>query len=250
MLADFDIIVLTSCVLFVAGIVKGAIGFGLPLISISLLTLIHPVESALAIISMPLIATNIKLALTGQNILKTVLLHKVFIIAVIIGTMTGVGMIALVDPDFILVVLGCLVLFFSLLSVVNIAAPLMNAGYRSEVGIGALTGFFGGLTSSYGPLIALYLKSRNLSKDAFVSTLCLIITIGALTFALSMGALNFYAIEGFLLSLLSCVPAFIGLYFGEILRTKINADLFFNIILAMVCLIGVHLILKGLHINL
>ena len=247
-LLPWDIVVITSLAMFLAGVIKGAIGFGLPLVGIALLTLIHPVESALVVISIPLIATNVKLALSGRNILKKLVSYRVFILAVMAGTVSGVAVIALVDPNFILVVLGCLVLFFSLLSVVNLSAKLMNSGYRSEVGIGALTGFFGGLTSSYGPLIAIYLESQNLSKDAFVSTLCLIITIGASTFALSMGVFDFYATEGFVLSLLSCIPAFIGLYFGEKLRQKINTELFFKIVLLLVSIIGIHLIFKGLQL--
>ena len=248
MLVDFEIVLMTALMMGGAGVIKGTIGFGLPLVAIALLTLVHPVESALAIISMPLIATNIKLALSGQNIWKTLVVHKLFILAMVLGTIVRVGTITLVNADVILVLLGGLVLFFSLLSVINIVAPLMNAGCFSEVGVGGAAGFFGGLTSSYGPLIALYLRARNLTKDDFVSTLCLIITIGALTFSLTMGVFRFYTAEDFLLSVFACIPAFIGLYFGGKIRRRIDTRRFFRLVLAMVSLIGIHLIFKGLHI--
>ena len=92
-----EIGVLTALFLFLLGVIKGSIGFGQPLVAISLLTLIHDIEFALVLISLSLVATNLKLAFTGERITIPLKEYRYVIAAIIIGTATGVAVISYVN---------------------------------------------------------------------------------------------------------------------------------------------------------
>ena len=55
---------------FVAGIVKGVIGLGLPSISLALLTVVINLPTSMALLLMPSLVTNIWQAVRGGNFLK------------------------------------------------------------------------------------------------------------------------------------------------------------------------------------
>ena len=88
-----EIGVLTALFLFLSGVIKGSISFGQPLVAISLLTLIHDIEFSLTLISLSLVATNLKLALSGESIAKILNNYRYFIATIVISTATGVAVI-------------------------------------------------------------------------------------------------------------------------------------------------------------
>ena len=61
-------ILVIAVAFIVAGVAKGAIGIGLPPIAVGLMTLAVPLDDALAIMTIPTLATNVWQALYGHGL--------------------------------------------------------------------------------------------------------------------------------------------------------------------------------------
>jgi len=59
-------IMMLAAVLFAAGMTKGVIGVGLPIVAVPLLSMIVPLPTAVAIVAIPLLLTNLTQACTGD----------------------------------------------------------------------------------------------------------------------------------------------------------------------------------------
>ncbi len=237
---------LTIIFLMLSGIIKGAIGFGQPLVAISLLTLIHSVEVSLALISLSLVATNLKLALSGGHAGQTVRTFGFVILAIILGTFCGVAAISYVNKFLVQFMLGAVVVVFVVLGFLNFKLNKVEPNGPAGIGIGALAGAIGGITSAFGPLLALFLKSQDLKKDQFVSMLCFLILSGAITLSVSLGLFRIYSPDSFFYAILACIPTFLGLWLGEKIRLLIDADIFFKAVSAAILVVGLNLVRSGL----
>ena len=241
-----EIGILTAFFLFLSGVIKGSIGFGQPLVAISLLTLIHDIEFSLALISLSLVATNLKLALSGESITKTLNNYRYVIATIVIGTATGVAVISYVNKSAVQIVLGVLVIGFVLMGVFKFEMKKVNpSGLKGSL-IGLIAGLIGGITSAFGPLLAAFLKSQQLEKGQFVSTLCILILAGATTLSVSLGVFAIYSADRFFYAVLACIPTFAGLWLGEKIRQRINADMFFNIVSMAILVTGINLVRIGI----
>ena len=68
---DFEqvsIIAAVVCSLIVAGLLKGTIGVGMPVVALPLLSLFIDVKSAVTLLSMPLILSNLPQALEAERL--------------------------------------------------------------------------------------------------------------------------------------------------------------------------------------
>ena len=241
-----EIGVLTALFLFLSGVIKGSIGFGQPLVAISLLTLIHDIEFSLALISLSLVATNLKLAFSGDKISKTLKDYRTIVVAIIIGTTTGVAVISYVNKSAVQIMLGALVIGFVLMGFFKFELNKVNPSGGKATVIGLIAGLIGGITSAFGPLLAAFLKSQKLEKAQFVSVLCVLILAGATTLSISLGAFALYTANSFFFAILACIPTFAGLWLGEKIRQRINAEMFFNIVSIAILVTGINLVRTGI----
>lgn len=241
-----EIGVLTALFLFLSGVIKGSIGFGQPLVAISLLTLIHNIEFSIALISLSLVATNLKLAFTGEKITKKIIEYRYVILSIIIGTITGVSVISYVNKSVVQILLGTLVSVFVLMGFLKLEINKLNPSGVKGACISLLAGLIGGITSAFGPLLAVFLKSQKMEKEQFVSTLCLLILTGATTLSISLGAFEIYSANSFYYAILACIPALVGLWCGEKIRLLINTEMFFKIVSFAIFVIGINLVRTGI----
>ena len=86
------ILIFVGVVFALAGFAKGAIGLGLPTISMGLLAVVMPPVRAAAILILPSLVTNVWQMLAGPAL--TVVVHRLWpmLLAVCLGTWAGVGL--------------------------------------------------------------------------------------------------------------------------------------------------------------
>lgn len=167
------------------------------------------------------------------------------IAAIVIGTTTGMAVISYVNKSAVQIVLGVLVIGFVLMGLFKFEMNKVNPSGLKGTVIGLIAGLIGGITSSFGPLLAAFLKSQQLEKAAFVSTLCILILAGATTLSVSLGVFAIYSLESFFFAVLACIPTFAGLWCGEKIRQRINAEMFFTIISIAILVTGINLVRVG-----
>lgn len=238
---------LSVSVLAFAGLVKGMVGVGFPVVAMSILTVFMEPIVAVGLVSIPVLATNGWQAFQAKN--YTVVFRRFWplILTLVVGTWIGGLAVAQVNTDVLLGAIGAVAVMFSLFSMLS---PNLNicSGKEKFFGplTGAIAGVMGGLTTVHGPPVMMYLLALNLKKDEFVGT------IGMIWFCGSIPMVIAYMYKGVLgpteiaWSLLAIIPSCLGLYFGTLLRGKINQEAFKNVIVVALFIIGANLLRRSI----
>jgi len=162
----------------IAGLVKGVVGFALPMVMISILGSVVSPELALAGLILPTLVTNGQQALRqgASAAWNSIVKFRVFMLTALIVLLISV-----------------MVIGFSLLQLSGRRIPVKKESRVSHAAIGAFAGFVGGLSAVWGPPTVAYLTVMDVEKKEHIRTQGVIYGIGALalTFShLSTGILN------------------------------------------------------------
>jgi hypothetical protein len=247
MSAEIIILSLAVAVLTFAGLVKGMVGVGFPVVAMSILTVFMDPIVAVGLVSIPVLATNGWQAFKAKNYAVVFRRFWPLIVTLVVGTWIGGLAVAQVDTNVLLGAIGAVAVMFSLFSVLS---PDLNVSSGSQKFFGPLTGVvagvMGGLTTVHGPPVMMYLLALNLKKDEFVGTVGMIWFCGSIPMVIAYAYKGVLGPTEILWSLLAIIPSFSGLYFGSLLRDKINQKVFKNVMIAVLFIIGVNLIRRSI----
>ena len=229
-----------------AGTVKGILGIGVPVVSVSLLSLVIGVPTAVALLPVPILASNLYQSLFGGQVESTFRRFGALIVALIIGTFAGARILVEIDQRMLVGIVGTAVLIFA----VSAHFPgHMRLGKRGErwlgIPVGFLAGVLGGMTTFFGPPLIMYLFALNLEKDEFVGTISTVYLCAAVPLAVALGMFGVMGGEEYLWSTVAAAPLFLGVLLGQWLRTRISQSLFRRGLLLMLLIVGVRLIYRA-----
>ena len=229
------------------GLVKGVISLGLPLVALPLLTVIVDIKSAIALLMVPMILSNILQAVEGGGTLPLIRRFTPLLIALAVGTMIGTAMFAALEAHVLQLTIGPLAIVFATASYFY---PNLSVPSHSERWLGPSIGFFsgiiGGMTTFFGPVIAGYIVGLRLGRDVFVKSIAIVYVLAA-SFLMAGGIVHGYATP--LLLTLSCVgmiPVYLGMQIGMRIRHRCDPEVFRKLVLGAVWLTGVNLVRLGL----
>src|SRR5215813_9491898 len=100
------IIAAVVCSLIVAGLLKGIIGVGMPVVALPLLSLFIDVKSAAMLLSMPLILSNLPQALEGGKTARSLMQLAPVLLGMIPGLFLGVRALLALDPNVARIMVG------------------------------------------------------------------------------------------------------------------------------------------------
>lgn len=236
-------------VLFVAGFAKGLVGFALPLIAVSGMGAFLPAQTAVALMIVSALVSNIwqtlrdglgPAAATTRRFwrLNVTLLPMIFFVSQIVPG---------IDERLFFLTLGSCVVLFTLSQLAGLRAGFMaRAPAASEYGAGLVGGFFGGLAGIWGPPVTMYLIAIELPKAETMRALGMVFGLGSVAlFAghLVSGLLNPQTLP---LSVLGVAPVLAGMAMGFALNDRMDARLFRRATLAVLLLTGLNLLRRGL----
>lgn len=240
------IVIWCASALFLAGIVKGILGIGVPVVSISLLSLVINIPMAVSLLPVPILLSNLWQSLTSGQVANTFKRFGILIVALIIGTFAGARLLVDIDQRMLIGIVGAAVLTFA----VSAHFPrYLRLGRHAErwlgVPIGFLAGVLGGMTTFFGPPLIMFLFALNLEKDQFVGTISTVYLCAAIPLAVALGMFGIMGPEGYLWSTVAAVPLLLGLLVGQWLRTRISQSAFRRGLLLMLLVVGVRLIYRA-----
>lgn len=228
------------------GTVKGVVGIGLPLVSLPVMASFIPVPKAMALLLLSSFATSVWQTFQGGLFRASLRRFWPLLLGMAVGTPLSVRMLATFDMTALYLILGSIVCVFALLLHRSLVLPVPP---RAEIwiapGIGAASGFVGGLSMLFGPIYAMYLAGLKLGKERFVAVIALSNVWATLVLAASMARFELLGGSDLVASLAALVPSFIGLAIGQRLRGWINEDLFRGTLAVVLFLIGLNLIRKA-----
>jgi uncharacterized protein len=239
-------LVFITAILLLAGLVKGVIGFGLPSISMGLLSLLMPPVQAAALLLVPNIVTNIWQAFAGPS-LKPLALR---LAPLLLGTLAGIAITEWLsggqDFRFAVRLLGLTLVVYALLGLFSIrfslpAARQGPAGWFAGLATGAMTALTGVYVIPSGP----YLTAIGLEKNELVQGLGLAFLVASLGLGAALWTRGAVAPSVAGASALALAPALGAMLLGQRLRRHLPDQLFRRFFYCGLLLLGLGLTLKG-----
>lgn len=248
-MGDPDPAVLAWCILALAsaGVVKGISGIGVPLVGISLLTVVLSVPQAVLLLPVPIILANVWQSFTSGYFIATCRRFWMLFLGLALGVTAGAAALTRVGEGPLMVSLGCIVLAFASATLLEfrIDIPKRREALASTAA-GAIGGVFGGMSSIFGPPIIMLLVSLRLTKDAFVGTVATIYLLCGIIMTIAFAGHGALDTTQMAWSTAAAVPLFLGMLAGNVLRRRVGETAFRKGLLLLLLLVGANLIRRGL----
>jgi len=226
----------------VAGIAKGAVGMGLPPIALALMSFAVPLESAIAMMVLPSLATNIWQAIYGRGFVRLLVRFR---------TMAATSVAALIFVAIAFGQLGSQKVAGWVGVILVLYAGLALTAWRPAVSraterwanplIGAASGAVAGITGVAAMPFLPYMQSLDIDRHDLVQALGImfLFIIGALTAALAIqGAFSPINLLG---GIAAIAPTFLGVWLGQKARQAISPETFRRVFLIGLFVVGLQM---------
>ncbi|CAN5853975.1 sulfite exporter TauE/SafE family protein [soil metagenome] len=238
-------LLLIGAVFFVAGFAKGVIGLGLPTIAMGLLALaLSPVEAA-GILVLPSLLTNAWQMVVGPSLLSLIRRLWPMMLAVCIGTWTGLGLMSGAGARYGTMLLGGALVAYALIGLLS--ARLVVASARESLwgpAVGAVTGLITASTGVFVIPAVPYLQAIGLEKEELMQALGLSFTVSTLALAVNVAAAGGFDVAMAGSTVLALALAVAGMAAGQFVRHRLSAALFRRCFFTGL-LLGVHLMVRA-----
>ncbi len=232
-----------------AGLVKGVVGFAMPMVMISGLSTVLPAETALGLLIIPTLVTNLWQALRQgvMAALASVWRFRVYIGVLLIMLLVAAQLVQLIPNTLMLWIIGAPVTAFALTSLLGRPLRLpANPGRGTEAITGVVAGFFGGIAGVWGPPTVAMLIALNTEKKEQMRAQGAVYGLGAVALTIAhlySGVLNSQTLP---LSLLLVIPGALGLWAGFCIQDRIDQRTFSKATLVVLFLAGLNLLRRAI----
>lgn len=242
---DLYFVSLIASTFFLAGIVKGITGMGLPTVAMGMLgALLSPLTAA-AMLVVPSLVTNIWQLVMGPNVAAIALRLWPMMLGIIVGTLLGAAMLAGAQSQWAAFGLGVILLVYAGYS---LAAKPVTVATRFEHWLAPLIGLATGLITGCTGVLVIpavpYLQALKLEKEALIQALGLSFTVSTLALAGGLAWHGAFHLHNLGASTLAVLPALAGMWVGQKIRARISAQKFRLCFLAFLLVLGSELVLR------
>lgn len=226
-----------------AGAVKGVVGFGLPTVSLALLTVAFGLPQAMALMLVPAFVSNVWQALAGGQPLA--LLRRIWPFLLMAGITVWLGALALtrVDLRLLSALLGLLLAVYAAVSLAGLKLAL-TARQEAWAGplLGSVNGVLTGMTGSFVVPGVMFLQAIGLPRDLLVQAMGMLFLVSTLALGAALGGNDFLNFELGLVSAAALVPTLAGMALGQHLRRRLPEQRFRQIFFVALLLLGGYIV--------
>ena len=244
--AHASIVAAVVCSLIVAGLLKGTIGVGMPVVALPLLSLFIDVKSAAMLLSMPLIFSNLPQALEGGKTGRCLMQLTPVILGMVPGLFLGVQVLLALDANVAKIIAGLVLVG---VGGVTLLAPKLKLQPRLVLAAGVTFGFFGGILGGIaamaGPLVFIFMLAKGLHGKAFTKEASLYLVVSSGLLAIFLTASHEFSWIDASVSTAATLPVVLGMYAGQYMRDKIAPETFKRLVLIAVIASGAELLRLG-----
>jgi len=236
---------LVAAVLLLAGTVKGVVGLGLPTVTLALLTATAGLETAMAVMLLPSLVTNLWQALVGGAF--AVLFRRLwpFLTALAVGTLLASAAPTVIATATLTVVLGLSIAVYGML---GLATPPWSVPARRERPLapvmGLATGILTGMTGSFVIPAVPYLQALGLPRDRLVQAMGMTFLTATVTLGAGLGGHGLIPQGLAVLSALAVIPALVGMEIGRRLRGRLSERRFRQVLFTALLGLGLWILAK------
>jgi len=226
----------------VAGIAKGAIGMGMPPIAIGLMSFAVSLESAIAIMVVPTMVTNIWQAIYGGGLRP---LMRRF------GSMAATAMVGILAVGYLLSDLGSpgtagwvgvLLVLYSLIALTPYRprVPRRAEPWANPL-IGLASGAVAGATGVAAVPFLPYMQSLDMDRHELVQALGIMFVFITGMLAVSLALHGAYHLTTSVAGIAALAPTMVGVWLGQHARRRLSAETFRRIFIFGMLGVGLQL---------
>lgn len=238
-----------TAIIILGGLIKGLNGFGYALVSTPLLGFLMPIEQAVALMIIPLLAANTELIfeIDRKELLNCIENFSGLITSLLIGATAGMLLLSWIPTRPLETAVGLTAVTFSVSKSRFLHEKTSKASeicFKSwEPAIGFLSGIVYGASNVAVTAVA-YLKSRDLTQEKFTATLAAIILILSVYRIFLAQVTGLYGgNDRILFSLILGVPALIAVKIGTEISDHLPQKFIQQLSLLTIAVIGLRLLM-------
>ena len=235
--------------LVLGGVIKGALGVGLPLISVPMLSLWLPTGRAIGLLSVPVMWSNLVQARgsaggAGRGFADGWRRFRGLILAQMITTVLTVGLTAGLSAQLLnAMVAGAVLVAVVLMSLQDKLTVPPAYEFGLSIVVGLLAGVLSGASSLTGPVVISYFLALRLPRAEFIRSISLVYLAGSLPTYGAMLLFGRISLSDVGLSVLALVPVFLGMRMGQAVGRRLNETMFRRIVLVFLVAVAVAVVL-------
>ena len=237
-------VLLLGLFVFVAGIVRGCIGFGFSALVVASGTQFIEPTLVIPLVVLLEIAASLQMALRAWREVRWDTLRPLMY-GVILGTPLGVGILSITPEDTIRLILSLMILCMTL----TLGAGYVYHGPMSRTvlgGVGTVSGIFNGVAAIGGMPVAIFLASAKLPIRNVRATMVVFFLLTELVFLASGIVGNLYRWSIVNTFMLACLPLAAGLTVGTVLFGRLDERILRRIVLAVLLVLSAIGVLRAL----
>ena len=232
-----------------ASAVKGALGFGFPLIAVPLTANLIGARPAVVLIAIPVAFGNFLILMRGGGSAEELRRFGGMLVGVVAGTVIGAQLLGRLDPGVVSLIVGITAVLLALLTWGNLMPSISPKAQRvAGPTVGVAAGVMGGITGIYAPLIAAYVHALRVDKRAFVYWLTAAFFLGGVVQVVSYWRLGLYSWTLVTYAVPTFVPVVIGTWLGFWIQDRLPVTVFRRIVLLLVLVSGLRLVWPGFRL--
>ena len=231
--------------------VKGAIGFGLPLIATPIMLFLIRIPEIIAILALPIMIANLQQIWLNHTQWRVLKKFWPLITASTLIMSVGAPIMVRLDSYLLGILIGLLISIHAVLS--SFPLPHLQRWslttetmQRMIVPAGVISGILGSFTSIYSfPSLQLMMLMK-VRKDDFALLLGVFLSLGFAALWFGIANADFPVSDYFILSGMMMIPAVVGQQAGHMARHHISEPAFRKIVHFALACAGMTLIIRGL----
>ncbi|CAM3579844.1 sulfite exporter TauE/SafE family protein [Halomonas sp. FME1] len=236
--------------LLIAGIVKGAIGSGVPVIVVPILTMLYDVQLAIAILIAPNLFSNALQIWQYRHDLLPLRFLAVFSIAGGLGILLGTWGLVILSPDMLSLGVACAIVLYLVIKLTRRHFTLsFETAKRVVIPAGLMAGILQGAAGMSAPASVTFLNAMQLERRVFIGSISVFfvaITSVQMPALIATGILTW---ERFLLSMAALMVLLITMPFGASLGKRLPHRWFDNLIMLLLATIACKIFVDTLFIR-
>lgn len=241
-----EAILVAMLAFLLGGVLKGAIGAGTPVVVIPIMSIYFDVPFAVAVFALPALVSNLWQGWSYRHNLR----DRGFILRLVIGAGTGALLgtllLAALPSEWLSIAVALLALFYVGFRLLK---PDWQLNYQIGRSLAAPAGFLAGILQGAAgisaPISVTYLHALHLPRERFIPTISAMfaaMSVVQLPSLIGVGIMSWHILW---LSLLACVPLFLGMPIGAALVKRVGAQAFDRAIMVLLFVIAVMLIAES-----
>ena len=225
-----------------AGFIKGAIGLGLPTVSMGLLAVTMQPSHALAIVIVPAVVTNIWQTFVGPYLRDILRRLWPLMAGTVIGIWLNAGLLTGPYARYGTVVLGVLLVIYA---IVGLSKFSFRVARSNEKWIGGIVGLITGVVSAATGVQVLpsmpFMQAIGMEKDELVQALGVFFTVATVALAFNLTSAGLLSASTALPGAVAMAGAFAGMFIGQAVRSRMQPEAFRRWFLIAMIVLGLYL---------